>query len=81
MCAIPCVSSPIKFASIAVEFLAGITKNNERKAAREEYTRRGATGAGSTRTLSSKSITLILCMPAIFTARIWRGRNMAPAAD
>jgi hypothetical protein len=43
---------------------------------------RAGTGAGNTRALSrSKSITLIQCMPAIFTARIWLGRNTPPAAD
>jgi hypothetical protein len=62
--------------SRAIEFLAGIAKNNGREHVR------GGTGAGSTRALSRrKSITPIRCMPAIFTAPIWLGRNMPPAAD
>jgi len=66
--------------SRAVEFLAGITKNDESEVAREEKIRpqwhRGRERAGVKPLKEFHSIRSTL---AIFTTLIWRGRNTPPA--
>jgi hypothetical protein len=68
--------------SRAVEFLAGITKNDESEAAREEEIRpQRRRKAESARASScSENFIPIPSTAVIFTALIWRGRNMPPAA-